>query len=207
MDLWTYLTALLRWWWLVVLVPAVAFGVAFFVLFPSAPWQASWNALITFEGNPAKSNSFNYVDFVVLDDMQHLLHSDVLGDQVYMQLPGDVTGKYSREQIGGMFSAYRNARFVEIRVTGDEPGVVEAVARTTEAILPEAVNDYLIPEDYPAIPGRVETMDAIGEPEHLTRDRWMKVGAVTAAGGIAALGLVWIAERLVTGYRAKYGAR
>lgn len=203
MDLWTYLRSLLRWWWLALLAPVAAFLIGFFILFPSAPWQASWTVFMGFNDNPMRSNSFAYVDYVVLDDIGHLLESDVVGDLVYMNLPGDVTGEYSREQIGEMYSSYRHARFVDIRATGDDPEVVDIVARTTEGILAEAINDYLIPPDNPNYPGVVETMNPIGEPEQLTLDRLKNIGAVTLAGGALGLVLVGVAEWARLTYRAK----
>lgn len=207
MDLWTYLKSFRRWWWVVVILPVVVFALSFLVLFPSAPWQTSWSTLVTFQGNPDKASSFNYIDFVVLDDMEHLLQSDVLGDRVYMQLPSDVTDRYTRDQIGAMFSSFRHARFVEIWVTGDDPDVVTTVAETTEAILPDAINQYLIPADDANYPGKVETMDAISEPVQLAKDRWLKIGVVTLASGAGALCLVGVAEWLRLSYRAKYCMR
>jgi capsular polysaccharide biosynthesis protein len=207
MDLWMYLRALVRWWWLMLLVPLVAFALAFLVFFPSAPWQTTWTTLVTFEGNPQKASSFSYIDFIVLDDMEHLLQSDVLGDRVYMDLPEEITQRYTRDEIGNMYSSYRHARFVQIWVTGGDPEVLEAVARTTEAILPEAVNEYLVPPDNAKFPGMVQTMDEITAPVQLTMDRFLKIGAVTAAGGAAALCLVGAAEWLRLSYRAKYAAR
>lgn len=207
MDLWSYLRALPRWWWLLVLVPLSAFILAFFVLFPRAPWQTTWNMAITFEGNPARASSFEYVDFIVLDDMEHLLQSDVLGDRVYVQLPEEITSRYSREEIGQMYSSYRHARFVQIWVTGEDPDVVETVARATEAALPQAVNEYLIPADNASYPGKVETVDRITAPEQLVQERWLNIGAVSAAGVVLALCLVGVAEWLRLSYRAKYGAR
>lgn len=207
MDLWSYLAAMKRWWWILLGVPLIAFSLAFFLFFPSAPWQTTWTSVITFPGDPNKSSSFNYIDFIVLDDMEHLLHSDVLGDQVYMQLPPEMAERYTRGEIGDMFSTHRHARFVEIRVTGDDPEMVETLAKTTEAVLPEAVNQYLIPADNPNFPSRVETMDPITEPARLTKERYLKVGAVTAAGGALGLCLVGAAEWLRCSYRAKYSVR
>jgi capsular polysaccharide biosynthesis protein len=207
MDLWTYLRALVRWWWLLFLVPLIALALSFFVFFPSAPWQTSWTTLVTFEGNPQKASSFNFIDYIVLDDMEHLLKSDVLGDRVYMNLPEEITQRYTRDEIGDMYSSYRHARFVKIWVTGEDPEVLATVAKTTEAVLPEAVNEYLVPADNANFPGMVETMDEITAPVQLTKDRFLKIGAVTAAGGAAALGLVGAAEWLRLNYRAKYAAR
>lgn len=207
MDLWTYLKSFARWWWIVLVVPAATFAVAVFLLFPSAPWQASWNTFIGFNDNPARANSYVYVDFIVLDDIEHLIQSDVAGDLLYLRLPEDITTEYSREEIGEMFSSYRHARFVEIFVTGDDANVVDVVAQTMEEILPEVVNQYLVPPDLPNTPGVVETMDELQPAEQLTNERWLNVAAVTGASIALALCLVGIAEWLRLSYRAKYGER
>gem|GEM_PF-3454528 len=207
MDIWMYLKSIRRWWWLLLAPPVIAFGFVTFVLFPSAPWQVTWTSVVTFAGNPDKASSFNYADFVVLDDMAHLLESDVIGDLVYLNLPESITDEYSRTDVGDMFSAYRNSRFVQIWVTGDNPAVLEQVAKTTEAVLPDAVNQYLIPADDANYPGKVETVDQITPPKQLTLDRWMKIGALTAAGGGLGLILVGVAEWLRLAHQAKYGAR
>ena len=207
MDLWTYLRALVRWWWMLIGVPIVAFVLAFFVLFPTAPWQSTWTTLMTFEGNPAKANSFVYADFIVLDDLERLIRTDVVGDLLYMRLPDEITSRYTRDDVGDMFRTYRHARYVQTWVTGDDPDVVKTLASTMEALLPEAVNEYLIPADSTAYPGKVETMDRITEPTRMTRDRWLRIGAVTGAGVIAGFCLVGAAEWLRMSYRAKYGAK
>lgn len=207
MDLWTYLRAVARWWWLVLLVPTLAFLLAFVVFFPSAPWQTTWTTLVAFDGNPQKASSFAYIDFIVLDDMEHLLKSDVLGDRVYLSLPEKITDRYTRDEIGDMYSSYRHARFVQIWVTGDDPEVLETVARTTESLMPEAVNEFLVPPDNANFPGMVETMNEITEPVQLTRKRFKDIGAVTAAGAAAAFCLVGVAEWLRLSYLAKYEAR
>lgn len=187
------------------IVPAAAFVLAHFAIVPPAKWQTSWESTIVFPGNPAKSSSFNYVDFVVLDDMAHLLRSDVLGDRVYANLPNDVASTYSREEIGEMFSSYRNSRFVDITVAGEDRDVVETVAHTTEAVLPETVNEFLIPPDSTSFPSQVESMTRIPEPVLQTNERWLNVGAITAAAVIVALCLVGLAEWLRLSYQAKYG--
>jgi hypothetical protein len=207
MDVWAYLRGLARWWWLLLLFPVASFLLAQFILVPPAKWDVSWGSVVVFEGNPQFTDGAQYTDFVVLDDMGHLLESDVLGDRVYANLPESVTGEYTREQVGEMFSAFRHARFVEITVSADDPDIARTVAETTERILPEAINNYLLPADFPRIPGDVETLNAMTEPKLQTQDRLIKVGGITLAGVFLGLGAVGIAEWLRLDYRAKYGAR
>jgi hypothetical protein len=45
------------------------------------------------------------------------------------------------------------------------------------------------------------------EPEPQTRDRLIKVGAVTLAAGVAGFGTAGLAEWLRLSYREKYGSR
>ena len=207
MDVWTYLKALVRWWWILLAPPLLAFLLAIVVLFPSAPWQSTWTTLITFEGNPDKASSFDFADFIVLDDLEHLIHTDVVGDLLYLHLPDEITSRYSREEVGAMFTTYRHARFVQTWVTGDDPEVVTSLATTMENILPEAINAYLIPADSTDYPAHVETMNRITEPARQTRDRWLRIGAMTGAAFIAGACLVGVAEWMRLSYRAKYGAR
>lgn len=207
MDVWTYLKSYRRWWWMLLVVPAIAFALSFFVFFPTTQYQASWTTFIGFNDNPARANSYVYVDFIVLDDIEHLIRSDVAGDVLYLRLPEEITSQYSREEVGAMFSSYRHARFVEIFVTGEDPEVVDTVAQTMESIMPELVNQYLVPPDLPNVPGVVETMNALEPADSLQRERWTNIAAVTGAGVAISLCLVGVAEWLRRSYRAKYGER
>lgn len=207
MDVWTYLRGLRRWWWLLLLFPAVAFAIAQFVLVPPAKWDVTWGAFVVFEGSPQHADGAQYTDFVVLDDMTHLLESDVLGDRVYASLPESVTSVYSREDVGEMFSTFRHARFVEITVSADDADVAATVAETTERVMPDAINHYLLPADFPRIPGDVEVMNPRTEPALQTQDRLVKVGGITLAGVFLGLGAAGLAEWLRMDYRVKYEAR
>lgn len=207
MDVWSYLKGLRRWWWLLLLFPAAAFLLAQFVLIPPARWDVSWGSFVVFEGSPQHADGAQYTDFVVLDDMTHLLESDVLGDRVYANLPESVTTSYSRADVGEMFSTFRHARYVEITVSADDPDVARTVAETTERIMPDAINHYLLPADFSRIPGEVETVNPPTEPELQTQDRLVKVGGITMAGVLLGLGVAGLAEWLRMDYRAKYSAR
>jgi capsular polysaccharide biosynthesis protein len=207
MDVWSYLKGLRRWWWLLLLFPVVAFALAHFILIPPAKWTISWNSAIVFNGDPNAANSAVYLDYVLLDDMTHLLASDVLGDRVYANLPDDITSEYDRGEIGEMFSSYRHSRFVEITVSGDDPDVVRVVGETTREALPEAVNQYLTPPDFARIPAQISVTTLPSEPEQQTRERLIRVGGITLAGLALGFGAAGVAEWLRLSYRAKYGER
>jgi len=207
MDLWDYVRGLRRWWWMLLVFPALAFALASFILIPPANWEIGWDAVIVFNGDPAVANNANTLDSVVLDDMALLLESEVLGDRVYLDLPEDVTSRYSRSEVGEMFSAARHGRFVEITVAADDPDVATVVAETTENALPEAINRYLIPPDFTRIPAHVSVTSMLTEPELQTRDRMIRIGGITIAGAVAGVAATGMAEWLRMSYSAKYGAR
>lgn len=206
MDLWDYLKGLRRWWWLVVIFPAIAALLLQFVIVPPARYQTSWTTVVTFRGNPSTANSVNYVDFIVLDDMEQLLHSGVVGDLVYRQLPPEMTAHLSRQDLGAMYRSFRHARFVQIWVSGDDPAIVTAVTAATQRVLPEAVNTYLIPPDYAPIPGTVEIVTPAGQPVQHRAQRLARIGVATAGALLVGLVAAGVAEWLRLSWRAKYRA-
>lgn len=207
MDIWDYLTSLRRWWWIPIGLPIIAFALAWLVLFPTAPWQSSWTTLITFSPQPARANSDQYIDFILLDDMQLLLKTGAMGDLVYANLPEDVRSELTRSELGDMFSSYRHARFVEIFVTGDDPETVKQVAATTNEVMPEIVRDYLIPANNPDIPGTVDTLTPVSEPTQLTKERYVRIAAVTIGAFLIAMCIAGIAEWMRRLHVLKYGSR
>lgn len=207
MDFWTYLRGLKRWWWLLVAVPALTFLLASFVVIPPAKWTVSWTSAIVFDGDPNVANQSAFLDYVLLDDMTHLLESDVLGDRVYLALPDTITDEYSRAEVGEMFDSFRHSRFVEIMVSADDPEVARTVADVTRTSLPEAINLYLIPPDFSRVPAQVSVTTLPTAPELQTRDRLLKIGGVTLAGVAVGFGAAGVAEWLRLSYREKYGSR
>jgi len=207
MDLWDYLKGLRRWWWLLLVLPAAAFAIAQFILIPPAKYAVSWESVVVFNGDPNLANNPAYLDSVILDDMERLLHSDVLGDRVYLELPEEITSRYSRQDVGKMYSSFRHGRFVELTVAADDAEVATVVAETTQATMPEAINLYLIPADFTRIPAHVSVTSLLSEPELQERDRLVKVGGITLAGAISGIAAAGVAEWLRLSYSAKYGAR
>jgi hypothetical protein len=207
MDLWDYLKGLRRWWWMLVVAPVIAFALASFVLIPPAKWAVTWTSAIVLDGDPNVANQSAFLDYILLDDMANLLRSDVLGDRVYLALPEEVTDRYSRHDVGEMFDSMRHARFVEMTVAADDPGVAETVARITRMVMPEAINLYLIPPDFTRIPAYVSVTTLPSEPELQTRDRMIAIGGITLAGMIIGVTGAGVAEWMRLSYREKYGSR
>lgn len=207
MDFWTYLKGLRRWWWLLLVVPAAAFALASFLIVPPAKWEVRWTSTLVLDGDPNLANQSAFLDYVLLDDMTHLLHSGALGDIIYRELPDTVTERYSRDDVGAMYDSFRHARFVEFTVAADDPDVAKTVAETTIQAMPDAINRYLLPPDFPRFPAYVRVTTMPSEPELETRDRLIAVGGITLAGAVVGAVSAGVAEWLRLSYREKYGAR
>lgn len=207
MDLWTYLRGLRRWWWLLLIVPAAAFALASFVIVPPAKWEVRWTSTLVLDGDPNLANQSAFLDYVLLDDMTHLLQSGVLGDLIYRELPDTVTERYSRDDVGAMYDSFRHARFVEFAVAADDPDVAKLVAETTIAAMPDAINRYLLPPDFGRFPAYVRVTTMPTAPGLQTRERLIAVGGFSVAGVVLGGVSAGVAEWLRMSYREKYGAR
>lgn len=207
MDLWTYLEGLRRWWWLLLVVPATVFALASFVIVPPATWEVRWTSTLVLDGDPNTANRSAFLDYILLDDMTHLLESGALGDIIYRELPDTITERYLRDEIGAMYDSFRHARFVEFTVAADDPDVAEQVAETTIAAMPDAINLYLLPPDFTRFPAYVRVTTMPTEPELQTRERLIAVGGFTMAGVVLGAVSAGVAEWLRISYREKYGVR
>lgn len=207
MDLWTYVKGLRRWWWLLLVMPAIAFALASFLIVPPAKWEVRWTSALALDGDPNLANQSAFLDYVLLDDMTHLLASGALGDIVYRELPETVTERYTRDDVGAMYDSFRHARFVEFTVAADDPDVATAVAATTIEAMPDAINRYLLPPDFDRFPAYVRVTTMPSEPELQTRERLIAVGGFTLAGFVVGAVGAGVAEWLRLSYREKYGAR
>ena len=204
MDLWDYLKALRRWWWLAAGVPLLA-GLLAILLLPSAPWETQFRAMVLFPGNPDLSGSVGRGESIVLDDTAVLMSSGEFQEAVHAHLPAALGERISPAEIGDMLQAQRYSRAVTVTVVGASPDEVRAVAEGAEAVLADAINAYLVPAEMSK--ASVEIIDHTGEPAQQTRERWLAVGAITVAAALVGLGLVALAEGLRRSYVAKYGAR
>lgn len=205
MDFWDWLQGLKRWWWMLVLFPALAAGVTW-IAWPDPQYETSWSVNITF-ADPLLSDSPTYFDFVFLDDLDQLVKSSLLGDILYLRLPEDTRADLSRDEFGDMITSSRRAREVEITVRGDDPVQVSLVAETIDGNLEEVMNHYMVPADYTNGPGTITVLNPILEPSLNSRDRLYALVSLTAAAFLVALAATGVAEWLRMSYRAKYAEK
>jgi hypothetical protein len=204
MDLWSYLGALRRWWWLALGVPAVAL-IAAVLLVPAAEWQTEFRAFVVMDSEPDNTANPFFGESIILDDIAILVDSTAMVDHVHATLPTEMQASVSAEEIADMLSAVRYSRAVTVTAGGDSAAEVMVVAESVAAYLPEAVNAYLVPPKFKE--AEVRLIDPVQEPVKQTRQRLITIGAITAAAVIGGLCAVALAEGLRQGYRAKYGSR
>jgi len=204
MDVWTYLGALRRWWWLALGIPAVALILAA-LLVPAAPWQSEFRAFVVMDSEPDNSANPFFGESIILDDTAMLVDSEVMIDHVHGTLPSEMQASVSTDDIARMVSAVRYSRAVTVTASGDSPEEVKAVAEAMASYLPDAVNTYLVPPKLRE--ADVRLIDPVSEPVKQTRERMVTIGSITASAAIGGLCVVALAEGLRRSYRAKYGVR
>lgn len=202
MDIWDWLKGLRRWWWMLLVFPILAGGIAW-IAAPEPKYESHWTVNLV-HGDPAAANSPTYFDFILLDDYAELVESSVFGDILFLSLPEEVYENMSREEFGGMIESDRRARFVEITVRGDDPETVRVVAETIESNSEEVANTYLIPVTSTAGPVVLNTMDPISEPSLNTNPRLVQTASIAGAAFLASIAATGVAEWLRMSYRARY---
>ena len=204
MDLWDYLAALRRFWWVALGLPVAALLIAFFAL-PPAPWETQFRAMILFPTNPDMAASLGNTEAIILDDAAMLVNSSAFRNDVHAALPSGIRASVTPGDIASMLSGTRYSRAVTMRVSGASAEEVSAVAAAAEAALPDAVNTYLMPPEWAK--SEVRVIDHAGEPVRQVGQRRLAIGAIAGATFLVGLGVVALAESLRRSYRAKYSSR
>lgn len=202
MDIWDFAKTLRRYWWLVFGITVLAFVIASAAI--PAPWHTQFRAVILFPANPDLTAVAQTGEAIVYDDAALLANSDAFRQQVYAQLPEDLQAVMTPDDVGNMLTGTRYSRAVTMTISGSSRERVKAVADATELAFPEAVKTYIMPPEWAET--KVEFLDQAREPVRQTRERWIAVGAITAAAFLFGLGIVALTESLRRSYRAKYGA-
>ncbi len=205
MDIWDWIKGLRRWWWIAVVFPLIAGAITWFTA-PEPKYESSFTLNVVLD-DPAVANSPAYFDFILLDDMDLLLRTGVLGDLMYLKLPEETQASLTRQEFGEMFESKRRARFVEITVSGDDPELVGLVANTIDANIEEVTNSYLIPPTYAKGPATVNTLDPVSEPTMNNEPRLLRTAIVTGAVFLVSIAATGVAEWLRLSYSAKNAAR
>lgn len=176
-----------RRWWIVLLLPIVAV-MATYLFQRNEPFQSTVRATVLIPGDTEETGNSERPELMVLDDLPPFLRSYAFASQVHAAMPDT---DLSVEDVQATLDGSRYSRVVTVYVTSEDVARVDAIAKATESVLPEAINDYLMPAD----DSQQATVRIIDPPSTPTRDRdghWLQL-LITAALGVLIGSLIAIA--------------
>jgi capsular polysaccharide biosynthesis protein len=176
-----------RRWWIVLLLPVVAVLATYFFQ-RNEPYQSTVRATVMIPGDTETPGDSERPELMVLDDLPPFVRSYAFASQVREAMPDtDLT----IDQIQSTLDGSRYSRVLTVYVTNADVQQVETIAKAAESVLPQAINDYLMPGD-----GEQQaTVRIIDPPSAPTRDRaghWLQI-LITAALGVLIGSLIAIA--------------
>ena len=194
MDLLTYLSALRRWWWvllglpLIVLLGELTFG-------PAAPFTTELRATVLIPGDTENTGSAERPELMVLDDLSPLIGSDVFAEAILEQMSANgAAPSMELAEVKSSLTGSRYSRVVTVTVTNSDAADARAIAEAAVAVLPNAVNSYLVaPGSQPAT---VQIIDRPDEPAPATRARWLRIAVSTMAAFFAACAIIAVVAAL-----------
>lgn len=194
MDLLTYLAALRRWWWVVLGLPATVL-LASVALLPAAPYTTQLQATVLIPGDTEDTGSAERPELMVLDDLPVLVGSDVFAEATLERMTADGTASgMDLQEVKDSLSGSRYSRVLTVTVTNSEAADALGVAEAAAAVLPDAVNAYLVaPGTQPAT---VQIIDRPDDPARASRGRWLRIGATTFVALFAGLAIVAVMAAL-----------
>lgn len=190
MTLREIVAALLKRWWLVVIVPAIVLPLLV-LRARTQPFQTTLQAVVLIPGDTEIPGNSERPELMVLDDLPTLVSSQVFAQAVAEDLAGrgQDTGV---EAVRGALSASRYSRVLTIAVTHDDADTAKSIAESAAAVLPRVVNQYLVADQ--AKPATVQIIDPPGEPTRSRPNQGLVIVALTLVAAAAGAGLALVAE-------------
>ncbi len=194
MDLLTYLSALRRWWWVLLGLPLIVL-LGELTLGPAAPFTTELRATVLIPGDTEDTGSAERPELMVLDDLSPLIGSDVFAEAILEQMGTSGTApSMELAEVKSSLTGSRYSRVVTVTVTNSDAADARAIAEAAVAVLPNAVNSYLVaPGSQPAT---VQIIDRPDEPAPATRARWLRISVSTMAAFFAACAIIAVVAAL-----------
>jgi len=188
------LAVLGRQWWMVVALP-LAVLTASLALSADPPFIATMRATVLIPGDTEIPGSAERPELMVLDDAPALVGSRVFAEAVAARLRTvSPSLELDAEDVRAALVAERHSRVVTIHARHDRQREALALAVGAAAVLPDAVNRYLVADG--ADPATVRLIDP---PRRATRDngnRALIVALQTVVALMVAIGLAFLAASL-----------
>ncbi|MCA9860373.1 MAG: hypothetical protein KC438_11660 [Thermomicrobiales bacterium] len=175
-----------RRWWIVLLLPVIAV-LTTYLLQQNEAYQSTIRATVLIPGDTETPGNSERPELMVLDDLPPFIRSHAFASAIHSAM--DATS-LTVDQVQSTLDGSRYSRVLTVYVTSEDRAQVEAIAAAAESVLPDAVNDYLMPDD-----GARATVRVIDPPSIPTRDRdghWLQL-LITAALGVLIGSLIAIA--------------
>ena len=192
MDFFRFLTALRRWWWLVVALPVLAL-VGSLILTPKQPYTTTFRATVLIPGDTEDTGSAERPELMILDDLPSLIGSQVYADTTLKQMKADGSaGSLTVADVQGTLSGSRYSRVLTVTVSSNDPATARAVAAGAAKVLPSEVNTYLVADG--TKPAKVQLIDAPGQPARGETRRLLQIVVQTFVALCVAVAIVVLVE-------------
>lgn len=192
MELFHFLGAVRRLWWLVLGLPLLALILAF-ILTPKQPFETSFRATVLIPGDTEDTGSAERPELMVLDDLPSLVGSEVFANATLQRMKS--AGYIGPLDVGAVkeaLSGSRYSRVLTVTVASDHPADARTIASAASQVLPAEVNAYLVADR--TKPATVQLIDPPGEPVRGTTRRYLQIAVETFAAFCVAIAIVALIE-------------
>jgi len=178
-----------HWWWIVALSTVVALVVGAFAM-REEHFATSFRSTVVIPGDTEDTGSAERPELMILDDLGPLIESQAYAQMVLDAIPADERGSLTVAAVQESLSGSRYSRVATVDVSTASADQTTHIAVAAEAVLPEAVNAYLVAPG--AEQASVQMIDPPGEPVSDWRDRLVVLVAACFGGFAAGIGIVAI---------------
>ena len=194
MDGRTAVAALLRRWWLIVALP-LAVLIGSLAATSDPPYVATTRATVLIPGDTEAPGDAERPELMVLDDAPSLVRSRAFADSVMARLRATAPGLGLRtDEVQAALSATRYSRVVTVRARHEDRTEALAIGRAAAAVLPDAVNQYLVAAGGP--PATVQIIDSPRQAVPDNGNRVLIVSVQTLVAVAVGIGLAALAASL-----------
>jgi capsular polysaccharide biosynthesis protein len=170
--------AMIRRWWIVLLVPAIALA-GLIYRERTLPFQATLRASVVIPGDTEIPGSAEKPELMVMDDAPGLVMSRVFADAVAAKIGAGVTAG----QVQADLSSSRYSRLLSITATDGDANKAKTIAGAAGDVLPAMINQYLVAD--PAKPAAVQIIDPVSEPTRSRANVKLLIAAETCVALVA----------------------
>jgi capsular polysaccharide biosynthesis protein len=172
------LAAMIRRWWIVLLVPAIALA-GLIYRDRTLPYQAALRASVVIPGDTEIPGSAEKPELMVMDDAPGLVTSRAFAEAVAAKIGAGVTA----DQVQADLSSSRYSRLLSITATDDDSDKAKTIATAAGDVLPAMINQYLVAD--PTKPATVQIIDPVSAPTRSRANAKLLIAAETCVALVA----------------------